>query len=65
MHKASEFERFKRIEKKLDESIERYSKKGDQARGFRAIRRKIALERRGLRGPALRGPSSVSTYSDF
>lgn len=62
MPKASEYTRLKRILKKIDERIDRASKEGDQARGFRAIGRRTALELRGLKGPALNRLTPVSAY---
>jgi hypothetical protein len=63
MPKASEYERFERILKKMTDRIDRASKEGDQARGSRAIERRSAVERRGLRGPARRR-MLVSAFSD-
>jgi hypothetical protein len=62
MPKASEYTRLKLILRKIDERIDRASKEGDLARGFRGIARKARLERRGLKGPALSRLSPVSAY---
>jgi hypothetical protein len=63
--KASEYKRFNQLLKKMNELIERASHEGNQALGFRTIKRRTALERRGLRGPALGWRSPVSAYCDY
>jgi hypothetical protein len=65
MPRASEYERFNQLLKKMNERIERASREGEQAQGFRAIERRTALERRGLRGPRGRRLTPFSTYRDF
>jgi hypothetical protein len=67
MPKASEFERFNELIKKMNQRIDRASQEGDVPRRLRAVEHRTRLERRGPKGagPAFSKRSHVSAFCDY